>query len=115
MSANRPVARRELLRTTGAASRSWRRSASRAGLRRATTRLAIVTALAALTIVIPLLGTFCIDPARARPGETRQVAPATTTDAAGATEQAAIPRPIETPEEVLAAAPAQCGPGISIG
>src|SRR5690625_4291803 len=105
MSANRPVSRREL-RTTGKASRSRRRSTSRGGLRRAATRSAIVTALAASTIVIPLLGTFCIDPAHAHPGETRQLAPATTPDATGTTEQAATrARPIETPDDVPSAAP----------
>lgn len=104
MSANRPVSRREL-RTTGKASRSRRGSTSRGGLRRAATRSAIVAALAASTIVIPLLGTFCIDPAHAHPGETRQLAPATTSEVAGPTEQAATPRPTETPDDALSTAP----------
>ncbi|PYF96359.1 Murein DD-endopeptidase MepM and murein hydrolase activator NlpD, contain LysM domain [Georgenia satyanarayanai] len=68
-------------------------------------RSAIVGVLAASTIVAPLLGTVCMDPAHAHPGETRQGVPATTPEASAPAEPG-LPSPLYATDDPTADAAA---------
>ncbi|MGC5628568.1 M23 family metallopeptidase [Georgenia sp. Z1344] len=67
-------------------------------------RYSAIAVLTAVTVVAPMLGTICVDPAHAHSDETPQFTPPTSPDLAGPEELASL-IPTQTPDKVVADVP----------